>query len=298
MDAFLTDLPLLAAVARLKSFSKAAEELGIGASTLSRRIKLLEGRLGVLLFYRDTRNVELTDTGAALAERCAFLLDEAQKARDFVVTNMQKPSGLVRISLFRDLYEKHLRDVLLAFAARWPDIRLHLTFVEQAVDMRTDPYDVAFLIGPAIAPPLVARKLLTVEPFLYASPRLFQRYPMPVEPEDLHRLPCIVLERFGRRWPMHNGHRQVVVEVEPHYTFSSVDMCRDFALAGHGVALLRGLRAAPDEAAGRLVRVLPQWSGGFEHDVYLVTGPGQLPQRVRLFVDHIQANYLADSAEN
>ncbi len=290
---FLNDIPLLVEVARQKSFTKAADILGIGASTLSRRIKLLEERMGVLLFYRDTRNVEPTDNGALLLERCEFILEEARKAYDSVVMIMQRPSGLLRICTFRDFYDSYLRAALIDFAATWPDIQIALTFAEHQVDMRTDPYDVAFLIGPSIAPPLVARKLLTIEPFLYASPRLFERYPMPVEPKDLHQLPCIVLERFGRRWPMYDGKRQVTVDVQPSYTFSSVEMCRDFALAGHGVALLRGLTAAPDEKEGRLVRVLPQWSGGFEHDVNLVTGSGQLPRRVRLFVDHIQALFAS-----
>lgn len=294
MQAFLNDIPLLVEVARQKSFTKAAEILGIGVSTLSRRIKLLEERLGAPLLYRDTRNVELTDTGAFLLDRCEFILEETRKTYDAVVMNMRKPSGLIRVSMFRDLYDRLLKDGLVDFAARWPDIQIDLTFTEHPVDMRTDPYDVAFLIGPSIAPPLVARKLLTIEPFLYASPRLFERYPAPVEPKDLHKLPCIVLQRFGRRWPMYDGRRHVTVEVQPRYSFSSVDMCRDFALAGHGVALLRGLLVAPDEKAGRLVRVLPEWSGGFEHDVSLVTGSAQLPQRVRLFVDHMLETY-ADS---
>ncbi len=293
MQGFLDDLPLLVEVARQKSFTNAAEILGISASTLSRRIKNLEERMGVLFFYRDTRNVELTDAGSFLVERCEFILEEAQKAHDSIVMNMQKPSGLVRICMFPDMYEGHMREALVTFAARWPDIRLSLTFVEHPVDMRTDPYDVAFLIGPSIAPPLIARKLMTIEPFIYASPGLFKSHPMPMKPKDLHHLPCIVLERFGRRWPMHNGKQQVVVEIQPQYTFSSVEMCRDFVLAGQGIALLRGALAESDERAGRLVKVLPEWSGDFEHDVYLVTGSGQLPQRVRLFVDHIQAFYAS-----
>ncbi|WP_147822408.1 LysR family transcriptional regulator [Salidesulfovibrio onnuriiensis] len=290
LQEFLNDLPLLVEVARQKSFTRAAEILGLGVSTLSRRIKLLEARMGVLLFYRDTRNVEPTDTGAYLLERCGFILEEVQKAYDSVVMNMQKPSGLIRICMFRDLYDKLLRDVLIDFAAQWPDIQMDLTFVEHPVDMRTDPYDVAFLIGSSIAPSLVARKLLTIEPYLYASPKLLERHSLPEEPDDLHRLPCIVLQRFGRRWPMHNGNRQVTVEVQPKYSFSSVEMCRDFVLAGHGVALLREGLAEPDEKAGRLVRLLPDWSGGFAHDVNLVMGSSQLPQRVRLFVDHILAH--------
>jgi DNA-binding transcriptional LysR family regulator len=274
MQDFLNDVPLLVEVARQKSFTKAAETLGIGVSTLSRRIKLLEARMGVLLFYRDTRNVEPTDNGAYLLDRCGYILDEVQKTYESVVGNMQNPSGLIRICMFQDTYEHLLKDALL-------------DFVEHPVDMRTDPYDVAFLIGPSIAPSLVARKLLTVEPYLYASPELFKRYPVPEAPHDLDRLPCIALQRFGRRWPMHNGDQQVTVEIHPQYTFSSVEMCRDFALAGLGIAMVRKGRAEEDEKAGRLVRVLPDWSGGFAHDVHLVMGSSQLPQRVRLFVDHI-----------
>ncbi len=289
MKDFLNDIPLLVEVARCKSFAKAAEVLGIGTSTLSRRIKLLEHRMGVLLFYRDTRNVDLTPNGAELLERCRFILDETQKAYDAVVMNMQRPSGLIRVSMFRDLFNPRMKDAILSFAAKWPDIRIDLTFAEHQVDLRTDPYDIAFLIGPSIASPLVVRKLLTIEPVLYASPLLFERYPQPVEPKDLYKVPCIVLGRFGNRWTMSNGSRQETLELQPQYTFSSHELCREFAVAGHGIALLRDVFAAPDEKAGHLVRVLPEWCDSFKHDVYLVTGPGQLPQRVRCFIDHIQA---------
>jgi len=95
---------------------------------------------------------------------------------------------------------------------------------------------------------------------------------------------------------MYDGKRQVTVEVQPQYSFGSVEMCHEFALAGHGVALLRKEKAGPDERAGRLVRLLPDWSGGFVHDVYLVTGSSQLPQRVRLFVDHIRAHFAEGAA--
>lgn len=291
---FLNDMPLLVEVGKRKSFTLAAEALGIGASTLSRRIRLLEERLGALLFYRDTRNVELTDMGAYLLDRCEFILNEVRETHDSVVRNMQEPSGLIRVCMFRDLYDNLLRNALVDFAARWPDIEMALTFVEHPVDMRTDPYDVAFLIGSSIAPSLVARKLMTVEPFLYASPELFNRFPLPEKPEDLYGLPCIVLQRFGTRWPMHNGNRQVTVEVQPKYSFSSVEMCRDFVLAGHGVGLLRDGRARPDEEAGRLVRVLPEWSGGFVHDVNMVTGSSQLPLRVRLFMNHVLEHVRPD----
>lgn len=287
MQRFLNDMPLLVEVARQKSFAKAAERLGIGASTLSRRISLLEERMGVLLFYRDTRNVELTAIGTQLFERCEFILLETQKTYDSVVLNMGEHSGLIRICMFVDSYTHFLRKSLSEFAAKWPDIRMTLTFVEHPVDMRTDPYDVAFLIGPSIAAPLIARKMFTIEPFLYASPDLFKRYPQPVTPQDLYTIPCITLDRVGNRWTLSRGERHVTLEIEPRYRFSSSEICREFAVAGHGIAMLRASLALPDEKAGRLVRVLPEWSG-FRHDLHLVTGPGQLPQRIRSFIDHVQ----------
>lgn len=291
MQNFLNDIPLLVEVARQKSFTKASEKLDIGASTLSRRIKQLEERMGAVLFYRDTRNVELTDNGQLLLDRCEFILGETQRTYDSVVNNMKKPSGLIRICMFRDLYDQNMMKALIGFASNFPDIRMDLRCAEHPVDLRTEPYDVAFLIGPAIAPPLIARRLLRIVPFIYASPKLFERYPMPDAPEDLQQIPCIALERFGSRWPMFNGKRQVTIQIQPKYTFSSVDICRDFALAGHGLTLIRRQEAEPYEKSGRLIKVLPEWSGGFEHDVHVVTGSTQLPQRIRLFLDHIQEFY-------
>lgn len=290
MNDFLNDIPLLVEVARQKSFTRAADILGIGASTLSRRIRLLEEKMGVLLFYRDTRNVELTPNGSFLLDRCEFILSESRAAYDSVVLNMREPSGWIRVCMFSDSYNHHFKAALCDFAAKWPDIRVSLTFVEQPVDIRTDPYDVAFLIEPSIAAPLVARKLVTIDPVLYASPKLFKSHPKPAEPQDLHDLPCIVLERFGCKWVLEKEGRQVLLEIKPKYVFSSVELCRDFVLAGLGIAMLRGVLTAADEKAGRLVRVLPKWSG-FRHDLKLVTAPGQQPRRVRLFIDHMQDCY-------
>lgn len=288
---FLSDIPLVVEVARQKSFTKAAEKLEIGASTLSRRIKILEEKMGALIFYRDTRNVELTNNGLFLLDRCEFILEETQKTFESVAANMKDHSGLIRVCMFRDLYNRNMKSALTGFAGKWPEIRIQLTCVEHPVDLRTDPYDVAFLIGPSILPPLIARKLMTIRPFLYASPKLFEHYNIPETPEDLLKLPCITLERFGKRWFMHNDKRQVSIDIQPRYTFSSVDICRDFALAGLGLTMIREVEARSYEESGKLVKILPEWSGGFEHDVLVVTGSSQLPKRVRLFIDHIQKSY-------
>jgi len=109
MNDFLNDLPLLVEVARQKSFTRAAEILDIGASTLSRRIRLLEKKMGVLLFYRDTRNVELTPSGSFMLERCEFILDEAKRTYDSLVLDLREPSGLLRICMYADTYNQQPR---------------------------------------------------------------------------------------------------------------------------------------------------------------------------------------------
>lgn len=285
MQAFLNDMPLFVEVARQKNFSKAADILDIGISTLSRRIKLLEKRMGVPLFYRTTRNVELTAAGSKLLEHCEFILAETVNAYESVVNNMQKPAGLIRVCTFSDT-DQFFGGLFSDFISRWPEISMNVIFMEKAVDLFTSPFDVAFLIGPLSNPELVARKLFTIDPYIYAAPALFESYPMPKTPEDLHALPTIVLERFGNVWTLSKGDEEAVLHLRPRFVFSSSAQCRDFALAGHGVALLRSALAEKHEKSGTLIRVLPKWKGP-EHDLYMVTGPGQLPRRVRLFTDYI-----------
>ncbi|MDL2279905.1 LysR family transcriptional regulator [Desulfovibrio sp. OttesenSCG-928-G11] len=283
-------MPLFVELARRKSFSKAAETLEIGLSTLSRRIKLLEQRMGMPLFYRTTRTVELTAAGSMLLEHCEFVLAEAGNAYEAVVNNMQKPAGLIRVCTFADNYSL-FSGVFSAFISQWPEISMNVIFLEKAVDLFTAPYDVAFFTGPVPNPELVAHKVFTVDPYVYASPAFFERYPVPKVPEDLHKLPSIVLERFGNVWTLTKGKKDVSLVLRPRFTFSSTVLCREFAVAGHGVALLRAALAEPDEKSGALIRVLPDWMGPV-HDVYMVTGPGQLSRRVRLFTDYI-LNYFA-----
>jgi DNA-binding transcriptional LysR family regulator len=286
MYAFLNDMPLFAEVARQKSFSRAAEVLEIGSSTLSRRIKLLEKRMGMPLFYRTTRTVELTVTGATLLEHCEFILAETGNAYEAVVKNMQKPAGLIRVCTFADSYHNLFSGIFSSFVSQWPEIQMNISFVENQIDLFTAPYDVAFLIGPLMNSDLVARKIFTIVPSLYASPKLFERYPFPKVPDDLHVLPCIALERLSNTWVLTKGKKETSLTIRPRFTFSSTALCREFTLAGHGVALLRTDMSAPDEESGTLIHILPDWKGPV-HDVYMVTGPGQLSRRMRLFIDYI-----------
>ena len=286
MNPLLRDMPLFVEVARLKSFTLAAEKLDMYVSTLSRRIAALEKEMGVPLFLRNTRNVELTTGGNLLLERCEFILEETDNAWEAVVGNMTAPSGPVRVSMYEYTYHAMLKGVFSDFVTKWPGIQLSINFNERSVDLFTEPYDVDFRSGPLADSSLMARKILTIEPRLYASPTFLERYPAPLHPRDLTAAPCICLTRIGNVWTLHKGKERVDVALRPAYSFGSISLCYEFALAGHGVAMLRKHLAENDVQEGRLVRILPGWTGVL-HDVFMVTAPGQTPRRIKVFVDYM-----------
>lgn len=286
MHSFLRDIPLFVAIARLKSFTQAANSLGVGISTLSRRIAQLEKALGFPLLHRNTRTVELTEVGKNFLERCEFILAEADNAWESIVHNMNKASGKVRISMPEDCYHSLLKGGLSAFAAAWPEIHLGIDFSEQEVDLQGDPYDIFIRLGLMADASCIVRKMFTVEPALYGSQALLDRYGTPEKPEDILSCPCISLVRTGNSWIFCKKNVQKTIFVSPAYAFSSIVLCHEFAAAGHGVTMLRKNIAAQDEKEGKLVHLLPDWHG-IHHNLYIITMKRQIPKRVRIVIDFL-----------
>ena len=294
MERFLANLPLFVEVAKHRSFTQAAENLDMYASTLSRRIAALEKEIGVSLLLRNTRNVELTEAGKLLLERSDFILEEVKNTREAVVSNMLNPTGPVRVSLFEDIYNSVLQGVFSDFASMWPGIQLHINFNERPVDLLTEPYDVDFRNGPLTDSSLKARKVITFETYLYAAPKLLEVYQAPSHPDELHTMPYISLNRVGALLDLFRGTEHVDVQMRPAHSFGSISLVREFTVAGHGVSMLRSHTAYRDEQAGRLIRLLPEWTGR-KHDVFMVMAPGKMLRRVRIFLDYM-AEFFAGLA--
>ena len=192
--------------------------------------------------------------------------------------------------MYANVYHETMRGVFSAFMDEWPDIHLSVHFSEDSPDILSEPYDAVFRIGPLPDSSLVAKRLFTVLPAVFASPELLEKHPQPNEPQDLRAMPCIALSRFGSVWELHRGGKISVVHTIPRFTVSSALLVLEFALGGHGVGLLREELAAPHEKSGRLVRLLPQWNGP-AHDLYIIVGGRQVPRRVQIFVDHMLKHF-------
>ena len=291
LSALVCDLPLFVEAARAGSFSRAAERLDMNIATLSRRIAKLEEKIGVPLFSRSTRHMELTTGGRILLARGEFIVSEMASSLEAVTRHMNSPSGPVRVSIQEEeIYHTFLLHVFSAVSAKWPDITLNVSFFEHRSEDIDPVHDIMIRSGPLTDSSLVARKVFVITLGLYAAPSLLKKYTAPGKPEDVLAMPCIRLARSGGAWVLNDGARTAPLPVRPAFQSSSISLCNEFALSGRGVAMLRRDFAEPHVRSGALVRLLPEWSGP-SHDYYLLRTPGQIPKRVRLVFDHLIAHF-------
>ena len=290
MEQLLKEMPLFVEVAKHKSFTLAAEALEMPVSTLSRRIAALEKNLGVPLLYRNSRNVELTESGKIFYERCDFIVSDAKEACEAVTQNMSKPSGWVHFSIPGDVYMSFFEEALSSFAKAWPDIHLGIHFTERWVDLLTEPYDLDLRIGDLPDSNLKARRVGSGRPWVCAAPSLVERYGMPAHPRDLANLPIIVHSHQNTGWELTSkSGEKVTVKLKPAHSFNSISASHTFVLEGLGVGFLPKPLAENHIKQGKLIRLLPEWELP-TISAYLVMAGSQIPLRVRLLIDHL-VNY-------
>ncbi|ATG75347.1 LysR family transcriptional regulator [Zobellella denitrificans] len=298
----LNDLYYFAAVVDHGGFSPAGRALGIPKSKLSRRIALLEERLGARLLQRSTRHFSVTEVGQRFYGHCKAMLVEAEAARDLVASTQAEPRGVVRLSCPIALLHAHVGQMLAGFMGRYPQVTLHLDATNRRVDLVGEAIDVAIRVRP---PPLedselVLRTLADRAQCLVASPTLLAERGEPRVPAELGRLPSLALgapqELYS--WELY-GPDEVQAQILHRPRFVTTDMLalRAAALAGVGVVQLPVMMVREPLAAGALVRLLPAWQPRREiiHAVY----PSRrcLLPSVRALLDHLAEGFAAMDEE-
>ncbi|WP_217446160.1 LysR family transcriptional regulator [Myxococcus llanfairpwllgwyngyllgogerychwyrndrobwllllantysiliogogogochensis] len=282
----LEDMLGFSAVAKALSFADAARELRVSASTLSRRVARLEAALGTALLRRTTRHVSLTEAGALYLERCTDVLHRVEEAEALVSGLGGDPKGRLRVALPNLFGQLHVAPLIPDFMRRYPRIELELTFQDRYVDLVEEGVDVAIRIGALPDSSLVARRLATVRRLLVASPRYLRGRKPPARPQDLSAHPCLQFSHFadGETWTFSRGAERATVRVRPALRADNAEALRLAALGGCGVSALATFLVGEDVRAGRLVRVLEDWSIP-EVGVFAVHPPGRLvASKARAFV--------------
>ncbi|WP_226574126.1 LysR family transcriptional regulator [Acuticoccus sediminis] len=279
------------ATAETGSFTGAAERLGVSNRLTSKYVAELERRLGARLLQRTTRRVGITSAGETLLARAPALLDELDDMLGAVSEESRGYSGTLRISAPVTFGEIAVKDLLARFAAPHPALTVDLRLNDRYVDLAAEGIDLAFRVGEGGMPSLKRRKLGEIVGILVASPAYLEGRAAPVVPADLRDHATIVdtNRTDPARWVFVRDGEEVAVEVASRFMVNSAQVARDLAVDGWGIAFCPTFVLGDDIAAGRLVRLLPDYaSPNLPVSVVYLAGR-TLPRKVRALIDFAHA---------
>ncbi len=261
----MTDLVAFLAVARERSFTRAAGQLGVSPSALSHTVRGLEERLGLRLLTRTTRSVSPTDAGERLLRTIGPHFDGIRAELDAVSEFRDRPAGTIRIVAGDHPAETVLWPTVKKLLPAYPDIRVEICIDNAFGDIVADRFDAGVRLGEAVAKDMIAVPLGPELRWLaVAAPGYFSDRPKPNTPHDLADHQCINqrLPSLGGfwAWEFEKDGRELKVRVEGQLAFNRIDLVREAALAGFGIAFLPADYVAQHITAEQLVAVLEDWS--------------------------------------
>ncbi len=288
----LNDMLYFAEVVERGGFAAAGRALGIPKSRLSRRVSELETQLGVRLLQRTTRKLSLTEVGEAYLRHCQVMRESAQAAADTVAQVQTVPRGTIRVSCPVTLAQTVVAEMVPAFMASHPEVRVEMLVTNRAVNLVEEGIDVALRVRPSVddSGSMVVKRLDYTTQILVASPELLIRQGTPQTLEDLVQLDSIAMSAPEGRsvWSLIGpaGVLQLV-QHSPRYVADDLMTLKYAAVAGTGVCWLPDYMCQDEIRDGKLVRVLPDWAPApaIVHAVF-PSRRGLLPA-VRRFLDYL-----------
>jgi DNA-binding transcriptional LysR family regulator len=285
----LNDIVVFAKVAETKSFTGAAEALGLPKSTVSRKLAQLEERLGVRLVQRTTRKLALTDIGEAYYTRCARIVADIASAEQLVTDMQATPRGRLRVTATVDFATRYLGDIVSQFLAQHSEINVEIDATDRVVDLIEDGFDVAIRFGSLPESSLVARRLCGVELILCASPDYLASRGTPHAIDELDEHDHVLFTPGSRNqgWTIVHGEASYEFGRPARFASNNYGAVLYVAMAGGGIALLSDFMIADELASGKLVRVMPEWTTRTTEVHAVYPARQNLPPRLSLFLDHM-----------
>ncbi|HEK1684213.1 TPA: LysR family transcriptional regulator [Pseudomonas putida] len=260
----LNDLDAVLAIARRASFRAAAIDLGMSTTALSNAIGKLEANLGVRLFNRTTRSVSLTDAGRLFVEHVAPALGEVQGALEVVRAQRDQPSGMLRINAAAFAAREIIGPLVLEFLRRYPQMQVDLVTEGRLVDIVADGFDLGVRVADLVPSDMISLSLGRPQRYaVVASAAYLAARGTPRLPADLQRHSCVRVRLPDGalfRWRFANGNSAQQIDVQGPITLDEASLARTAVMAGVGLGYFMEQDVREDIAAGRLVRVLDDWT--------------------------------------
>ena len=264
----VNDLLAFLAVAKERSFTRAAAKLGVSQSALSHTVRGLEERLGLRLLTRTTRSVAPTEAGERLVRTLGPRFDEIDAELAALSELREKPADTIRITTGEHAAEAILWPVLAKLLPHYPDIKVELIIDYGLTDIVAERYDAGVRLGEQVARDMIAVRIgPDFRMAVVGAPSYFARRSRPKKPQDLTAHDCINLRlpTYGGlyAWEFEKRGRELKVRVEGQLVFNNIALRLNAALAGLGLAYLPEDQVQAHLADGRLIRVLDDWCPPF-----------------------------------
>jgi len=283
----LTRLTSFVALVDAGSFTAAAKALGITKAAVSQHVRNLERDLACTLVVRNTRRIAPTDAGIRIHAAGTSLLVEAERVEAQARQHVGL-SGTLRLTSTNEYLSHVLAPILASFLRAHPRLRLEISGTPSLADVVAERFDVAVRFGQPASSALRATKLTSFRLLPVAIPELVARYGAPADPADLARLPWVMHRQHPNPSPWRRGDEQRAVALTPRSITDVVDANRRLALEGVGAMLGAEWRIHDDLAAGRFVRLVPEWSAP-SVPVYAIRPPTTYaPVKVRALIQHLR----------
>jgi DNA-binding transcriptional LysR family regulator len=286
----LNGMRVFAQVVEAKSFSAAADRLGMSKSLASRQVSALERSLAVKLLNRSTRKLSLTEAGAVFYEHCARIMQEAELAEQLLTQAQSEPAGVVNVTATPAFAVRHVLPALTEFHQKYPKIRVKLSCSNRSVDLGEEGFDLGIRVAFSPAPNLVARKLAANRSVLCATPAYLKRRGVPRRIDDLGKHECVLFPRLAPKgvWTFRREGRKHSVPVAGVFETDEMDAVRAAVVANLGIGILPVYMVGDDLRHGKLVPLLRQYQVVPESAIYLVYLPNRtLSSRVRALIDFL-----------
>ena len=289
------DLNFFVLLAKLGSMSATARELGVTPPAVTKRLSLMEQRLGVRLVNRTTRRISLTNEGELYLAQASDILHRIRDMEASVSSGRAEPKGLLRVNATPGFGRTRIAPIVSRFAHAHPEVEVELHLTDRPINLVEEAYDLAIRFGELPDTRLTARRLMKNRRFLCASPAYLKAAGEPQTPQELHRHRCILHrqndEVYGT-WRLHKGRSVELVKVRGAVSSNDGDIVLNWALDGHGIVQRSEWDAAKYLASGRLREVMPGYTLP-SADLYLYyLSRRNLPARMRAFIDFLAAEFV------
>lgn len=284
----LNRLIVFVAVVESGSLTAAAGRLGMAKTMVSTHMQRLEAELGVRLLVRTTRKISMTEAGEVFYTASAQVLRDIRNAVLAVGNDTTEPRGTLRVTAPIDYGAMVITPLLILLRQRYPALKVELISADRRFDLIAERIDIAIRLGRLADSGHQAIKVGSYTKWLVASPQFLKRNRDPLAPADLGALPFISLSVIAQplsfNFEGRAGEKQMV-RFKAAFSANTAHACRAAALAGGGLAILTDFSISEDVAAGRLVRVLPEWLLPSADIHAVLPGARRYPPKVRAFID-------------